>query len=138
MSLYDGKTAKITVSEEAVLTRWRCPTSNMWRIPLVKCFITNDNTQTLLLNKNFQPQYPRYTLPTNAQMFEQINAFTAAPTDTINNVYELTSIERAVRYLNGAVGFPTKKTWLKAMRNGTFLSWTLINVEKCEQTFSRV
>ena len=36
MSLYEIKTAKITVSEEAVLTRWRCPTSNMWRIPLVK------------------------------------------------------------------------------------------------------
>ena len=25
VSLYDGKTAKITLSEEAVLTGWRCP-----------------------------------------------------------------------------------------------------------------
>ena len=25
VSFYDGKTAKITVSEEAVLTGWRCP-----------------------------------------------------------------------------------------------------------------
>ena len=101
------KNFKITVSKEAVLTGWRCPTSNMWCIPLVKCAITNDNTQTLLINEKFQPQDPRYTLLTNAQMHEQINAVTAAPTDTINNVYELPSTERAVRYFHGDAGFPT-------------------------------
>ena len=129
MSLYDSKTAKISVSKEAVLTGWRCPTSNMWCIPLVKCAITNDNTQTLLINEKFQPQDPRYTLLTNAQMHEQINAVTAAPTDTINNVYKLLSIERAVRYLHRAAVFPTKATWIKSIRNVPFLSWPLINVK---------
>ena len=44
VSLYDGKNAKITVSEEAVLTGWGCPKSNLWHIPLINCLITNDNT----------------------------------------------------------------------------------------------
>ena len=57
-----------------------------------------------------------------AQMLERINAVTPAPTNTINNVYELPSIERAVRYLHGAAGFPTKETLLKSIRNGAFLS----------------
>ena len=121
VSLYDIKTANITVSEEAVLTGWRCPTSNLWHIPLVNCVITNDNTQTLLLNENLQPQDPQYHLPTTAHMLERINAFTEAPTDTINNVYELPSIERAVRYIHGAALFLTNTTYLKSIRNVTFL-----------------
>ena len=110
VSIYDGKTAKRTVADEAVLTGWRCHTSNLWHIPLVNCVITNDNTQTLLLNENLQPQDPRYHLPTTVHILEQINVFTEAPNDTTNNVYELPSIERAVRYLLGAAGFPTKTT----------------------------
>ena len=112
VSLYDRKTANITVSKEAVLIGWRCPTSNLWRILLVNCVITVDNTQTLMLNENLQMQDPQYHLPMTAQMLEQINAFTEAPTDTIKNVYKLTSIEREGRYLHGAAGFPTKATWL--------------------------
>ena len=62
-------------------------------------------------------------------MLEEISAFTETPTDKINNVYELPSIERAVRYLHGAAGFPTKANWLKAIRNGTFISWPLLNIK---------
>ena len=82
----------------------------MWRFPLQDSVITNANTQTLLLNENLQPQDPRYHLPTTAHILERINVFTEAPNDTTNNVYELPSIERAVRYLLGAAGFPTKTT----------------------------
>ena len=68
-------------------------------------------------------------------MLERINAFTEAPTDTINNVYELPSIELSVRYLHRAAGFPTKAAWLKAIRNDTFLSWLLINVKNVNKHF---
>ena len=34
VNIYDGRTVKITVSEEAVLKGWRCPRTCMWRIPL--------------------------------------------------------------------------------------------------------
>ena len=34
VNIYDGRTARIQVSEEAVLKGWRCPHTNLWRIPL--------------------------------------------------------------------------------------------------------
>ena len=43
-------------------------------------------------------------------------------------MYELPSIEPAIRYLHGAAGFPTKATCLKAIRKGSYLSWPLVNV----------
>ena len=61
--------------------------------------------------------------------------FTEAPTNTINNVYELPSIEHAVRNLHGAAVFATKTTWLKAIRSGTFVSWPLINVKHVNKYF---
>ena len=137
MSLYDGKPAKITVSEKAVLTGWRCPKSNLWRIPLVNCVMNNENIETLLLNENFQPQDPRYILPNTAQMLEWINAFTEAPTDTINNVYELPRSERAVCYLHGATGFPTNTTWQKKTQRHLNLM-AIDKRKKCEQTFFQV
>ena len=74
-------------------------------------------------------------VPTTAKMREQIKLFTKAPTDTINNVYKLPSIERAVRYLHGAAGFPTNTTWLKAIRSRTFVAWPLINVKHVNKYF---
>ena len=52
-------------------------------------------------------------MPNTASFLEQMNLFTQEPahtlqTDTINNVYELPNIGRAVRYLHAATGFPTK------------------------------
>ena len=40
-----------------------------------------------------------------------------SPSEDINNVYELPSIEPAIRYLHGAAGFPTKATWIKPICN---------------------
>ena len=56
-------------------------------------------------------------------------------TEVINNVYELPSIARAVRYLHGAIGFPTEATWLAAIRNGNFLTWPLITVKNVNKHF---
>ena len=58
VNLYNGKTARITVSEEAVLKGWRRLKSNLWHIPHLNSEITNDNNQTLLINENLQPQDP--------------------------------------------------------------------------------
>ena len=50
VNIYDGRTAKIIVSEEAVLKGWFFPKARMWRIPL-QPHISNNNTDTLLLNR---------------------------------------------------------------------------------------
>ena len=49
VNIYDGRTVKITVSEEAVLKGWWCPRTRMWRIPL-KHTVRNEQTDTLILN----------------------------------------------------------------------------------------
>ena len=37
----------------------------------------------------------------------------------INNVFDLPSVEQTIRYLHACIGFPTKRTWLKAIKKGT-------------------
>ena len=63
-----------------------------------------------------------YIVPSSVAMLDHIELFTSNPrcqnpTKAINNVYELPSVEKVVRYLHGATGFPTKETWLKSIRN---------------------
>ena len=53
----------------------------------------------------------------------------------IHNVYELPSIEPTIRYLHAAAGFPVKATWLKAIRNGNYSTWPLINVKNVAKHF---
>ena len=67
-------------------------------------------------------------------MLEHIDLFNNDPArpsaaEAIHNVYELPSIERTIRYLHAAAGFPTKATWIKSIRNGNYLTWPLITVK---------
>ena len=57
------------------------------------------------------------------------------PTQAINHVYKLPSVEPAICYLHGAAGFPTKATWLKSIMKGNFLSWLLINIKNVNKHF---
>ena len=141
VNLYDEQSVKITVSEEAVLKGWTCPHTKLWRITL-QTHITNLTTQALLLNgpTGVDSKNQRYVVPNTSDFLEQMHLFTQEPahppqTDTINNFYELPSIGQAVRYLHAAVGFPTKVTWMKSIRNGNYLSWPLINVQNLIKPF---
>ena len=114
VNIYDGLTAKIIVSEKAVLKRWFCPKSRMWRIPL-QTHIRNNNTDTLLLNgpTGTESLNTTYTVPKSAQIIQhmQTNCDNCpAPDESINNVDELPSTDPTIRYLHGAAGFPTKAT----------------------------
>ena len=59
-----------------------------------------------------------------------------SPSEAINNVYEFPIIDPAIRYLHGASGFPTKATWIKSIRNRSYLSWPLVNVKNVNNFFS--
>jgi hypothetical protein len=54
---------------------------------------------------------------------------------TILNVYELPSIEQTIRYLHAAADFPTKATWLSAIRQGNYNTWPLITVANVHKNF---
>jgi len=53
----------------------------------------------------------------------------------LHNVYKLPSVEPTIRYHHGAAGFPTKTSWLKAIRKENYLSWPLINVKNVTKYF---
>ena len=53
----------------------------------------------------------------------------------IHHVYDLPSIKPAIRCLHAAASFPTKRTWLKATHNGSYLTWPLITVKSVNKLF---
>ena len=55
VNIYNGRKAKIMITEEAVLKGYRCPRERLWRILLVRD-VQNENTDTLILNKKDQLQ----------------------------------------------------------------------------------
>ena len=88
--------------------------------------LTDLKKHTLILDSpnGTESLNPLYVVPSCASMLKHIEIFKndrPYPAEAINNVYDLPSIKPAIRYLHGAAGFPTKVTWLKAIRNGSYL-----------------
>ena len=73
----------------------------------------HNNTNTVIVN-----QPPTKFLPLRPP-----------PTATIHNVYELKTQPELVRYYHVAAGFPSKPTWVKAIRNKQFASWPGLTVD---------
>ena len=138
VNLSDSRTARIVVSEEAMLKGWFCPHTKMWLTPL-QAKVTELKRHTLVLDgpNGTESLNPLYEVPSCARILKHIEVFKKdrpPPSEAINNVYELPSIEPAIRYLHGAAGFPTKATWIKAIRNGSYLSWPPVNIKMSTST----
>jgi hypothetical protein len=95
--IYDGTTTNIKASGEAALTGWRRMKTGQCRIPLKAIGVTTDRPDPLHLKR-------------------------PSPKETIASVYALPSPEKTIQYLHAAAGFPTKKTWLKAIKAGNYNS----------------
>ena len=138
IKFYDGRTAKIKVSKAAVLQGWRCPHERLWQIPLTSD-VKNINTDTLLLDipHGCDTLNSFYSIPPVSAMRRHIDAMRDRPplAEAINHFYELPSVYPAIRYLHAAAGFPTKSTWLKAIRKGNFLFWPLVNMKNSHKCF---
>ena len=96
--------------------------------------ITNLNKDNLFLKKptGTESQISAYTVPSSERTLGYIMAcckHRPDPVGAINNVYDLPSIKPATRYLFGAAGPPTEATWTKAIHNGKYLTWPLVNVK---------
>jgi hypothetical protein len=118
VNIYDANNTTITVTKGAILRGWRDERTNLWRIPLVR-MVRNLNTDTALL-----------TRPPSEFLLHRPN-----PTEAIHSVYELKTQPEIVRYLHAAAGFPTKPTWLKAIKNKQFSSWPGLTVEAVRRHF---
>ena len=125
VNVYDGLTATINFSEATVLQGWRCPGERLWQIPLTSD-VRNINADDLLLNSSDgrDTLNALYSVPPVSAMRRHIYGIQNPPPpgEAINYVYELPSMDPAIRYLHAADGFPTKTTWIKAIRKGNFLS----------------
>jgi len=138
VNFYDTKTTKITVLAEAVLKGWHCPRTNLWRVPLVP-IVTNLNTDTLILDhpSGQNSLNSMYTIETNQISHDHVALQMCKNhhQEYLHNVYELPSVEPTIRYLHGVVSFPTKTSWLNAIRKRNYLSWPLINVKNVAKYF---
>ena len=111
VNIYGGRNVTITESEEDVLKGWRFPCTKLWGNPF-RSQVTDLNMHTLLLNGStgYKSINSLYTFPTSALVLACIERFNTdhAAGESINNFYGLPILERAVRYLHTAEGFPTK------------------------------
>jgi hypothetical protein len=138
VNYYKKATTKISVSEDAVLQGWQCPCKKMWRVPLVPD-VWNLNTDTILLDhplghSSLHAMYEVANMTLTCQHIDAISLL-AHRREYIHNVYKLPSLEPTIRYLHVAVGFPPKSIWLKAIRQGNYSTWPLINVKNVTKYF---
>ena len=113
VNVYDARTTKITTSSEPVMTGWRDKETGLWRVPL-KQQINNINEDTVLLTE------------------EETNAII---TEIASNVYDLPSVSKVIRYLHACAGFPTKATWLKAIKAKYYASWPMLTERNVKKIF---
>jgi hypothetical protein len=118
VNIYNANDTVITVTKGAILHRWQDSRSNLWCIPLVR-MVRNLNTNTVQSN-----------CPPSEFLFN-----CSDPTEAVHSVYELKMQPELVQYLHASAGFPTKPTWLKAIKIMQFASWPGITTEAVRRHF---
>ena len=120
IEVYNTSDIKFVVSRDAVLRGWR--EDSLWRIPLeddiTKANVQNPNTQTIVTSK----------APDELLQRKNQDEFMC-------NLYELRKQPEIVRFLHAATGFPTKRTWLKAIKKGVYSSWPGLTARAVEKYF---
>ena len=81
--------------------------------------VQNNNTDTIIVNKP-----PTEFLPDRPE-----------PSEAVHNVYEFKTQPELVRYHHAAAGFPTKPTFLAAIKNKQFPSWPGLTVDAVRKHF---
>ena len=107
MVVYDARNTKIKVSRATVLSGYYHEGTWLWRTPLVRGATADDIP----------------TLETKSSPQDILRDAPPPPTEHIGSVYEIKAQPELVRYYHAAAGFPTKLTWLKAIKNGQFSTW---------------
>jgi hypothetical protein len=106
INIYNARDTKVLVTRQAILQGWYDKKVMLWCVPLIP-IVFNKNTDMVFTTKpptKFLPEQP-------------------PPTKAIHNVYELKTQPELIRYLHAAAVFPTKPTWIKAIKNKQFASW---------------
>ena len=107
--VFDGEDLKLQINKDAVLRGWReQKPGGLWRVPL-QGDCPPLESEYILLPKDIE--------------------------EAIQNVYDLPSTKQIVRYLHACAGFPTKQTWLRAIRAGNYATWPHLSVKNVQKHF---
>ena len=93
--------------KDAILRGWRDRATGLWRVPLEPG--PPLKAEHILLEKEVE--------------------------EAVNSVYELPSTKEIIRYLHACAGFPTKSTWLNAIRKGSYATWPHLTLEAATKHF---
>jgi hypothetical protein len=105
-NIYNSNNTKVTVTCSTILHGWQCKDTKFWCVLLLP-IVLNNNTDTVLCDRppmEFLPERP-------------------LPTEAIHSVYKLKTQPKIVCYHHAAAGFPTKPTWLKAIKDKQYVFW---------------
>ena len=102
INIYYGRTAKIIISENSVLSGYRTE-KVLWRIPMKKN-VQNVNNNTLLIQR-------------------------PSTNKDISHVFELSSSDKTIAYYHTTTVFTTKETWNDGIRAGNYDTWQGLNVK---------
>jgi hypothetical protein len=118
VNVYDTNDTIFTVSRETILRGFCNPVLNLYQILLVD-MVQNNNTNTIIVNYP-----PTEYLPDRPP-----------PSEAVYNVYELKTQPELVRYHHASAGFPTKPTWLAAIKNNHFTLWPGLTLDAARKHF---
>eukprot|EP00984_Skeletonema_dohrnii_P002295 scaffold797_cov118-Skeletonema_dohrnii-CCMP3373.AAC.10 len=108
VNVYKEEDVLILVRGEPILVGKR-DSFGRYKIPLV--------TQ----RGHVQPQRPTRTMKRRLEL--------------ANSVYDLPSIEEAIKWMHAVCGFPVKSTWIKAIKAGNYQGWPLVNVKNVKKYY---
>ena len=118
VNVYDANNTVVTTTQGSVLRGYRDKNEGVYRIPLVKD-VKNINTDTIIVNA-----------PPSSLLHKQ-----PPKHETINNVYELRTKEEIIRFYHAAAGYPTKRTWIRAVARGHYASWPGLTTTAIQRHF---
>jgi hypothetical protein len=97
-AIYDDKTTPVMATNPPVLESERCKHTGMWTLNL--------NPETTISNQE---------VPTT-------------PPETLNIIFDLPSTRKTFRWYHTSVEFPTKETFVDAVRKGNYATWPKLTV----------
>ena len=110
VNFYDSTTAKISVSEAAVLTGYVCPRTQLWCVPLVTT--VRNKTDTLLLDhpRKHESLNVAYTVESTSIVRAHIDSALSVARGNvyIHNVYKIPSIKPTIDIFMQRLVFPLR------------------------------
>ena len=94
--IYDGTTTTISANGEPIIIAPRCTDTGLWRMEL--------DLDYEISGREYPDQF-------------------IAGVDEANAIFDLPNSRQTLQYFHAAAGFPTKETFLEAVRAGNFATW---------------